>query len=97
MPLTPEQEAEAKRLYIESKLSALEADIARSIEHNSKIIREAHEAIREARERCPHPPITPQKTYSASRDEYGRCDYTEGGTYRFHCELCGARWTQSDG
>lgn len=88
--LTPEQEEEAKRLYIESKLTPEEKEHAHKL-REARIVMEAAElSFTELQRACTHPLIA--RNYKNEGDS-GNWDRADSYWTRHHCTLCDLRWS----
>lgn len=87
--LTPEQEAEARALYIESKLTPEEKEHAHKL-REARIVMEAAElAFAALQQTCPHPLIARDHKNEGSS---GNWDRSDSYWTRHHCTICDLRW-----
>jgi hypothetical protein len=91
MALTPAEEAEAKRLFIESRLSPEEKRIHKKLKAAREKADNAELAFRELRKQCPHPLIA---RTSENHGNSGNWDRSEDSYWTNHiCGLCNLRWS----
>lgn len=90
MALTPEQEAEARRLYIESKLTPEERDHAHKLQEARIVMEAAELAFAELQRSCPHPLIAREYKNEGSTGGWDRD--SDSFWTRHRCTLCDLRW-----
>ena len=88
--LTKEQEEEARRLYIESKLTDAEKFHATQLKLAKAEMDIAKRKFEELQKACPHPLIA-RETENAGTS--GNWDRYEAYWTRHKCALCGKVWT----
>lgn len=89
--LTPEQEQEAKRLYVESQLSPEDVSYTERLRAAKVAADKAQAAYRELQRGCAHPLIARETKNRGNTGNWDRGDdsyWTE-----HHCTLCCMRWT----
>ena len=90
--LSPEQEEEARRLYIESKLTPEEKDYAHNL-REARIMMEAAElAFAALQKGCPHPLIA---RVCKNEGSSGNWDRNDSHWTSHRCTLCDLRWSTS--
>lgn len=90
--LTPEQEEEARRLYIESKLTPEEKEHAHKLREARIVMESAELAFAALQKSCPHPLVARVHKNEGSSGNWDRAD-SYWTSHR--CTLCDLRWSTS--